>query len=124
MKTGIITAAIAALTLLGSATQGEARPKRGHKGDQAYVSGYRSCGTPVYAQRHISHYKRCGTPVWKSRYVSPPRRYDYRVPVCPPPVRYCPPPVRYCPPPVQVCPPAYYQDYPRGGVVIQGTFRL
>lgn len=104
MKTGIITAAIAALTLLGSAPQGEARPHRGHRhAEQVYISGYRSCGTPIYRQRYISHYKRCGTPVWKSRHLAPPRRHYYRAPVCPPP---------------------YYGAYPRSGVVFQGTIRL
>jgi hypothetical protein len=111
MKTGIITAAIATIALLGSSPQGEARPHRGHHSGSTYVSGYRSCGTPIYQQRYISHYQRCGTPYWKTRYVAPPRQYYYRAPVCPPPV--------------PVCPPTYYHGgYPRSGVVIQGTFRL
>lgn len=110
MKTDILTLAIAALALLGSATQGEARPHRGHKGKPYCDSGYRSCGTPIYQERYITHYKRCGTPVWKTRYVSPPRPHYHRAPVCPPPV--------------PVCPPTYYQGHPRNGLVIQGTFRL
>lgn len=118
MKTGIITAAIAALTLIGTATQSEARPHRKHcNSNQVYVSGYRSCGTPIYQQRYSNSYQRYSTPHCNTRYVAPPRYY-YRAPVCPPPVRYCPPPV-------QVCPPTYYHGgYPRSGVVIQGTFRL
>jgi hypothetical protein len=119
MKTGIITAAIAALALVGTATQGEARPHRKHcNSKQVYVSGYRSCGTPVYQTRYVSPYQRCGTPYWNTRYMAPRRVHYYQPPVCPPPVRYCPPPV-------QVCPPTYYHGgYPRNGVVIQGSFRL
>ena len=118
MKTGIITAVIAALTLIGTTTQSEARPHRKHSySNQVYVSGYRSCGTPIYQQRYVSPYQSCGKSYYRTRYVAPPRHY-YRAPVCPPPVRYCPPPV-------QVCPPTYYHGgYPRNGVVIQGTFRL
>jgi hypothetical protein len=110
MQTGIITAAIAALALLGSAPQGDARPHRGHPSNQVHVSGYRSCGTPIYQQRYISHYQRCGTPVWRTRHVAPPRGYSYRAPVCRPALPVCPPP--------------YYGGYPRNGVVIQGSFRL
>jgi hypothetical protein len=118
MKTSIITAIIASLTLLGTSPEGEARPHRGHHNGNVYVSGYRSCGTPIYQQRYITHYKHCGKPVWKNRYVAPPRAHYYHRPVCPPPVRICPPPV-------PVCPPTYYHGgYPRNGVVIQGTFRL
>jgi hypothetical protein len=110
MKTGIITAAITAFTLFGTTLQSDARPHRGHYNAPVYVSGYRSCGTPIYQQRYISHYRRCGTPVWVVRHVAPPRHHYHR------------PPVYVAP--VPVCPPPYYGGHPRGGVVIQGSFRL
>jgi hypothetical protein len=119
MKTGIITAAIAAIALIGTTTQSEARPHRKHcNPSPVYVSGYRSCGTPVYQQHYVSPYRSYGKSYHRTRYVVPPRVHYYRAPVCPPPVRYCPPPR-------PVCPPTYYHGgYPRNGVVIQGTFRL
>lgn len=116
MKTSIITAIIASITLLGTAPEGGARPHRGHHGGNVYVSGYRSCGTPIYQERYVSHYKRCGKPYWKTRSYCPPQPRYYRAPVYRAPV---------CPPPVPYCPPTYYHGgYPRNGVVIQGTFRL
>lgn len=109
MKTGIITAAIAAITLIASAPQSEARSHRGYPSSQIYISGYRSCGTPIYQERYISHYTRRGTPVWRIRYVEAPRRHYHRAPVYRAPV----------------CPPPYYGGgYPRRGVVFEGTFRL
>ncbi len=90
MKT-IIACATAALALFAAAPVSEAGHRhRGH----VYVSGYRSCGTPVYTERYCVGYRRCGAPIWRNRVVAAPRR-------------------AYCPPP-------YYR---RGGVVIHGSFR-
>lgn len=113
MKSCIITSAIAALALLGAAPQAEARSHRGHgHSSHVYVSGYRSCGTPIYTERYLIRYNRRGDPIWGYRTVSAPRHY------CPPPrPRYYHAPV--CPPPRP-----YYDDYRRGGVIIQGSFRL
>jgi hypothetical protein len=112
MKTTITAIALAITCMIGSAPQAEARHyhRHGHQG-QVYISGYRSCGTPVYTERYVIRYKRCGAPVWGYRRVAAPRAY------CPPPppryhvVPACPPPVvPYC--------------HPRPGVVIHGTIRL
>lgn len=113
MKSCVIPSAIAALALLGASPQAEARPHRGHDTSRVYISGYRSCGTPIYMERYLIRYRRCGTPVWACREVPPPVRY------------YCPPPRRhdYRPP---VCPPPYpyYGGYRGSGVVFHGSFRL
>ena len=112
MKTTfLITAAIAALTLFGATPSAEAGSRHKHYKSHVYVSGYRSCGTPIYKERYIIRYDHCGYPVWGYRIVSPP-------------VRYCPPPRHYyhrpaCPPPY-----SYYGGRPRSGVVISGAFRL
>lgn len=117
MKTTfLITAAIAALTLIGATPSAEARSRHKHYNNHVYVSGYRSCGTPIHTERYLIGYDRCGYPVWGYRTVK----------------RYCPPPRAHCPPPrpshyrPAVCPPSYpyYGGHPRGGVVISGSFRL
>lgn len=109
MKTIATTLAIAALVLLGAAPQADARP---HRSSRVYISGYRSCGTPIYMERYFIGYDRCGNPVWGERLV----RQSYR------------PVVRYPAP----CPQPYYsspyrsacreQPYRSGGIVIQGYF--
>jgi hypothetical protein len=106
----LITAAIASLILLGATPLAEARSHRGHHSSHVYISGYRSCGTPIYTERYLVRYMRCGSPVWGYRVVAPPR--------------YCPPPRRYYQRPV--CPPPYPYSggYYRSGVVIGGTLRL
>jgi hypothetical protein len=111
--TTLITGVIAALTLFGVAPSAEARHK--YSKSHVYVSGYRSCGTPIYTERYLIGHDRCGYPVWGYRTV---QRY------CPPPREYYRPPA-VCPPPV-VYPPAYpyYNSRPRSGVVISGAFRL
>jgi hypothetical protein len=114
MKTWILTLAIAT-GFLSVSTPADARHYRtsGYSG-AVYISGYRSCGTPVYQQRYIVRHQRCGTPVWGYRIVAPPRAY------CPPPRQRCyvvPPPV--CPPPR-----VYHHGSHGGRVVIQGNFRL
>ena len=116
MKTWITTLAIGALALAGAVTTAEARPHRGHESSsRVYISGYRSCGTPVYSERYLVGYDRCGSPIWRTRIVSPPRHYRpapryYSAPSCPPPH------------------PAYGGYYNEGrrnsGIVIQGSFRL
>jgi len=109
MKTKtLITAAIAALAMIAATPAAEAHPQRGHSKSHVYVSGYRSCGTPIYTERYFTRYDRRGYPVWGYRVV-------------PAPVRYCPPPRRYYRAPV--CPPPY-PYHGRGGVVISGSFRL
>jgi hypothetical protein len=112
MKTSlIITAAIAAITLLGSTTSADARHK--HRRNYNYEDSYRSCDTSVYRERYFIGYDRCGYPVWGYRTV---RSY------CPPPRAYCPPPRPYYRP--AVCPPRYpyYEGRPCSGVVISGVF--
>jgi hypothetical protein len=85
--------------LVAAAPVAEARhPHRGHHhASHVHISGYRSCGTPVYQERYVRSYRRCGTPVWGYRVFRPyrdyhhaPRHYYYPrpVPVCPPPPCY------------------------------------
>ncbi|MES2919990.1 MAG: hypothetical protein V4819_00485 [Verrucomicrobiota bacterium] len=103
MKTIITTLAIAALALLGAAPRAEAGT---HHSSRVYISGYRSCGTPIYTERYFIGYDRCGNPIWGTRVV--PRYYR-------PVVRqYHPVP---CPAPVR-----YGRGYRAGGGVIQGSF--
>lgn len=105
----LIAAAIAALTIFGTTPSAEARSRHRHANSYVYVSGYRSCGTPIHTERYLIGYDRCGYPVWGYRTVR----------------RYCPPPRTYYRPPV-VCPPPYPScgSRPRGGVVISGVFGL
>jgi len=81
--TTLITAAIAALTLLGGTPSAEARSYHRH----------RSNSGPAYSERYLIGYDRYGYPIWGYR---PAYRPVYRH--CPPPPRYYPPP-RYCAPP-------------------------
>lgn len=85
MKTVFTAFAIAAVALLGSTTQAEARSHKA-PASYTYISGYRSCGTPIYTQKYFIGYDHCGRPLWGYRIVSPPRyhrapepRYDYPV---------------------------------------------
>jgi len=103
MKTIIATLGFITLTLIGTTPDAEAR---GHR-STVYVSGYRSCGTPIYKERYFIGYDRCGRPIWGTRVV----RTSYRPVVRTRYVAPCPPPVRYRPP--------YYGS----GVSIQATFR-
>ncbi len=98
MKTIITTIAIAAFTLLGAAPQAEARS---HHSSRIYISGYRSCGTPVYTERYFIGYDHCGKPIWGTRVV----RRHFRPVIRP----------HYAVP---------YRAYARYGVVIQGRARL
>jgi len=110
MKTAILTSVLAALAMVAAAPTADARSHRGHHSSHVYVSGYRSCGTPIHTERYVMRYRpRCGSPVWGYRVV-------------PAPVRYCPPPRRYYR--QSACPPPYPYRHGRSGVVIQGSFRL
>jgi len=107
----IIPATIVAAFTLAAAPLAEARPHH-HRGkhypSHVYVSGYRSCGTPIYQERYVTGYKRCGTPVWGYRKIKHHPRHHYV------------PRPQYCPP-RPVCPPPSY--YHRGNrIVIQGSF--
>ena len=113
MKTIATSFAIAALALLGAAPQAEARSHRSNHSSRVYISGYRSCGTPVYTETYFIGYDRCGNPVRGERRV----REEYR-----PVVRE-----RY----VEPCPQPYYgrERYTRyedpcddGRMVIQACF--
>jgi hypothetical protein len=116
MKSLLTTLAVAALALLGSAPQADARPHRRHaESSYIYVSGYRPCGTPIYTERYLVGYDRWGQPIFQYRRVSAPRHH-YRPEPCRP--RYYSTPV--CPPP-----PVYYRERSRGnGLVIHGSIRL
>jgi hypothetical protein len=119
MKTWITTAAIAALALLGATPNAEARDRHHHReyrhhmpDSHIYISGHRSCGTPIYRQRYCVGHDRYGRPIWRTRVVAAPRYYRSEGR----------PRYRSAP----VCPPSYpsYGGYRRGGIVIQGGFRL
>jgi hypothetical protein len=114
VKTIATTLAIAAFALLGTATQADARSRSGHS-SRVYISGHRSCGTPIYMERYFIGYDRCGNPIWGER----PVRQSYR-----PRVRYqapCPQPSYYSAPHHQ---PSYREPScgSRGGIVIHGSF--
>ncbi|HSP43559.1 MAG TPA: hypothetical protein VLO11_11855 [Luteolibacter sp.] len=117
----IPTTLIAALAMIVAAPLADARPHhRGkhhkhHYKSHVYVSGYRSCGTPIYQERYVRHYRSCGTPVWGHRVVAPPRHYRHARP------RYHRD--SYCPPPRPVCPPPRYHRS-GGRVIIQGILGL
>ncbi len=112
MKTIATTIAIAALALLGAVPQADARSRSSHS-SRVYISGHRSCGTPIYMERYFIGYDRCGDPIWGQR----PVRQSYR-----PPVRYPAP----CPPPYYSNPyrPSYREQScsSGGGIVIEGYF--
>ena len=71
LMNSLTTTALIALTLLGATAKSEAgcgQPSR------TYISGYQSCGTPIYTERYFIGYDRCGNPVWGTRVV----RSQYR----------------------------------------------
>jgi len=104
----LITAAIAALTLIGATPSADAGSRHKHSRSHVYVSSYHGYGTPARTERYLIGYDRCGYPIWGyrtvQRYCPPPREY-YRRPACPPPY-------------------PYYGGRSRSGVVISGAFRL
>lgn len=56
---------VTAFLAMGLTTQAEAR----HARSTVYVSGYRSCGTPIYTMRYLVGYDHCGRPIWRYRTV-------------------------------------------------------
>ena len=85
MKPTIIHLTIAALALFGAIPQAEARS---HHASRIYISGYRSCGTPIYMERYFIGYDHCGNEIWGKRVVVREYREEYRpryVAPCPPP---------------------------------------
>jgi hypothetical protein len=89
MKSIITSFALAAVTLIGSTPELQARDH--HQQNRVYISSYRSCGTPVYSERYFVGYDRCGNPVWgvracrqeyrpvvRERYVAPCPQPRYR----------------------------------------------
>lgn len=118
MKTILSTFAITTLALIGLAPEAQARPPHHHHhhSNRVYVSGHRSCGTPIYSERYLVGYDPCGEPIWGVRTV--------RQPYCRPEVepRYVAP----CPSPYQRPIRNPYSScnrpYSGGGVVIQGYF--
>lgn len=113
MKKTIITLAVATMALLGASSQAEARDRGG-----VYVSGYSSCGTPVYRERYLVGYDCHGREIWGTRSARQQYRPTYR-----PSYRQ----VEYrrraapCPPPP--CDP-YPRDHSHGGgqIVFEGSF--
>lgn len=92
MKSILTSFAIATVAILGFAEKASAHSFE----SRVYISGYRSCGTPIYTERYFVRYDRCGKPIWGTRLVSAPYRPVVRtVYVAPrPPVRYVAP--RHC----------------------------
>lgn len=105
MKNIIISFVIAGLSLFG-ATAANAHGFA----SRVYISGYQSCGTPIYKERYFIGYDRCGRQIWGTRLVA--RRY---APVVVP--RYVAP-CRYTV--VRPAPCARY--YP--GIQVRASFRL
>lgn len=114
MKTILTSVAIATLALLGAAPEAQARPY--HQSGRVYVSGYRSCGTPIYSERYFIGYDRCGEPIWGVRSV---RQPCYRPVVRPRYVAPCPPPYRNA---TRYSYSGYGRPYSGGSVVVQGFF--
>ncbi len=81
-KINITIIVAAALAMLGAAPLAEAR-SYGHPASHVYISGHRSCGTPIYKERFFIRYNHCRRPVWGYRVVAGPRHY-YRPAVRPP----------------------------------------
>lgn len=93
MKTWITTLAIGALALAAATPRAEAKKHKDYGSKTSYyISGHRSCGTPIYSVRYVAGFDRCGNPVWNTRVVGSPHQYrnapvrrHYSAPVCPPP---------------------------------------
>lgn len=115
MKAILTTFAIATLALLGSAPEVQARPYH-PSGGGVYISGHRSCGTPIYSERYFIGYDRCGAPIWGVRAV----RQSYYRPVAQP--RYVAP----CQPQYRSTSHRYSSGYRRqhsgSSIVFQGYF--
>jgi hypothetical protein len=65
MKSKLATLAAVVFTVLAAAPKAEAR----HPESRIYISGYLSCGSPVYTERYLIGYDRCGHPVWGTRVI-------------------------------------------------------
>jgi|SRR6478672_11341916 len=85
MKATIAHLTIAALALFGAIPQAEARS---HQRNTIYISGYRSCGTPIYMERYFIGYDHCGNEIWGKRIVAQECRPRYVAPCPPPAYRY------------------------------------
>jgi len=64
MKSSIIHLTIAAMVLLGTVPQAGARS---HQSARIYISGYTSCGVPIYVERYFIGYDPCGNEIWGKR---------------------------------------------------------
>lgn len=107
MKVIVTTLALTLITLIGTTTEAEARSHSG----RIYISGYRSCGTPIYSERYFIGYDHCGRPVWGARLV----RQHYRPAIRRPYVAPCPS--------HRGAAVAYGRSPWNGGFSIQGSFR-
>ncbi|MEO7099519.1 MAG: hypothetical protein ABI162_09180 [Luteolibacter sp.] len=87
MKSTIISLTIAAFTLIAAAPKAEAHSHA----NRIYISGYTSCGAPIYTERYFIGYDHCGNPIWGHRTIRPAYRERPRY------VTHCPPPVYYGP---------------------------
>lgn len=117
---GIFAFAVASLSVFPATAQA------GHSSSTTYVSGYTSCGTPIYTQRVLVGYDRYRRPIYQYRTLPPRYRqepvyygggYQRYEPRCEP--RYVP---RYEP----ACDPryaggGYYAERSRTEVVISGS---
>ena len=84
MKSTIISLTIAAFALIAAAPKAEARSHA----NRIYISGYTSCGTPIYTERYFIGYDHCGNPIWGHRTIRP--AYRERPRYVAPPVYYGP----------------------------------
>lgn len=70
MKTTLLTTLLACLMTVGMVAQADARPRH-HQQTVIYVSGYQSCGTPIYTEKRFCGYNRWGRPIWDYRVLRP-----------------------------------------------------
>lgn len=98
MKNTILTTLIAAATIFVAATPAADAQRyhrhqhHQHQSSHIFVSGYHSCGTPIYTERYIIRYDRYRRPVYGHRVIRHRRHHHvrpaprgYRVAPCPPP---------------------------------------
>ncbi|NJM36951.1 MAG: hypothetical protein HC845_03220 [Akkermansiaceae bacterium] len=65
MKTIVTTLTITVIALFSVAPIAEAR---GHR-SKIYISGYTSCGSPIYYERYFVGYDDCGQEIWQVRRI-------------------------------------------------------
>jgi len=104
MKTKhIITTMIAAAAMIAAAPSAEAQRHHHHRhhhhphanASYVFISGYQSCGRPIYSERYVVGYDRRSRPVYgyrtvrhRPQFVRPaPRGYRVAPAPCPPPRR-------------------------------------